>query len=193
MLASHPPGAACRSPDSNPRCATSPGGCSLGDETQTAVTERQLVAETTQFLHGRGFEYRGRRQGCCSRIRGVLPRQDVGLQRRGYDRCTARRLYAFTHRTFLEYFAAAQLAYDSDTPEQLARTIAPRAARSEWEIVGELAVQIKDGTSSAGAGASTPTCSANVDAARLTAAAALCSSWPEPCDPSTRHRKEPGR
>ena len=33
------------------------------------------------------------------------------------------RLYAFTHRTFLEYFAAAQLAYDSDTPEQLASNL----------------------------------------------------------------------
>jgi predicted NACHT family NTPase len=32
------------------------------------------------------------------------------------------KLYAFTHRTFLEYFAAAQLAY-SDTPENLARTL----------------------------------------------------------------------
>jgi hypothetical protein len=61
------------------------------------------------------------------------------------------KLYAFTHRTFLEYFAAAQLAYDSDTPEKLARTIAPHIARGEWAIVGELAVQIKDATSRAGA------------------------------------------
>src|SRR5581483_11613083 len=57
----------------------------------------------------------------------------------------------FTHRTFLEYFAAAQLAFKCDTPEQLARCSAPHIARSEWEVVSELAVQIKDHTSDRGA------------------------------------------
>jgi hypothetical protein len=60
-------------------------------------------------------------------------------------------LYSFTHRTFLEFFAAAQLAYDCDTPERLARTLASHVARGEWEIVAELAVQIKDSTSRDGA------------------------------------------
>ena len=61
------------------------------------------------------------------------------------------RLYAFTHRTFLEYFAAAQLAYDSDTPELLARAIAPYVAAEQWWVVAELAIQIKDRTSNGGA------------------------------------------
>lgn len=119
-------------------------------ETQTAVTERQLVAETTNFLHGRGFESEEAAMGAAREFvefcRGRMwVFSDAGTTAAG------EKLYAFTHRTFLEYFAAAELAYDSDTPERLARTIAPRAARSEWEIVGELAVQIKDNTSSAGA------------------------------------------
>ena len=119
-------------------------------ETQTAVTERQLVAETTNFLHGRGFESEEAAMGAAREFvefcRGRMSVfSDAGTTAAG------EKLYAFTHRTFLEYFAAAELAYDSDTPERLARTIAPRAARSEWEIVGELAVQIKDNTSSAGA------------------------------------------
>jgi hypothetical protein len=60
-------------------------------------------------------------------------------------------LYGFTHRTFLENFAAAQLSYTSDTAERLARTVAPRVARHEWEVVGELSAQIKDRTSDRGA------------------------------------------
>src|SRR5262249_12374675 len=60
-------------------------------------------------------------------------------------------LYSFTHRTFLEYFAAAHLAYSCDTPEHLARSLAPHVTRNEWEVTGELAVQIKDHTSDDGA------------------------------------------
>jgi hypothetical protein len=120
------------------------------DEARAAVTEDQLIAETTSFLYGRGFESeeaareaaREFVEFCCGRM-WVF--SDAGTTAVG------QKLYAFTHRTFLEYFAAAELAYRSDTPERLARTLAPHVARGEWEVVGELAVQIKDGTSSAGA------------------------------------------
>ena len=120
------------------------------NEARTAVTERELVAETTAFLRGRGFEPEdGAKDAAREFVEFCRGRMwvfsDAGTT------ATGQRLYAFTHRTFLEYFAASQLAYDSDTPERLARTIAPHAARSQWEIVGELAVQIKDNTSSAGA------------------------------------------
>jgi hypothetical protein len=70
---------------------------------------------------------------------------DVGTTARGEA------LYSFTHRTFLEYFAAAELAYKCDTPERLARSLAPRVARHEWEVLGELAVLIKDHASDRGA------------------------------------------
>lgn len=120
------------------------------DETQAAVTERELIIETAKFLHGRGFESeddaRDAAQEFVEFSRGRMwVFSDAGTTAAG------EKLYAFTHRTFLEYFAAAHLAYDSDTPEQLARTIAPHAARGEWEVVGELAVQVKDGTSTDGA------------------------------------------
>ena len=71
-------------------------------------------------------------------------------------------LYTFTHRTFLEYFAATYLAYGSDTAERLARRLAPHVACHEWEVVGELAVQIKDRTSAREHSGSTPRrCSAS--------------------------------
>jgi hypothetical protein len=115
-----------------------------------AVTERQLVTETMTFLHDRGFESvddaRDAAREFVEFCRGRMwVFSDVGTTSAG------EKLYAFTHRTFLEYFAAAQLAYDSDTPERLARTLAPRIANGEWEVVGELAVQIKDNTITDGA------------------------------------------
>lgn len=113
------------------------------EETQPAVTERQLVAETTGFLHGRGFESQDEAADAarefvefCRDRMWVF--SDVGTTAGG------ERLYAFTHRTFLEYFAACRLASMSDTPEDLARALAPRLASDEWEVVGELAFQLKD-------------------------------------------------
>ena len=120
------------------------------EDTQSEVTEHELVAATTEFLQSRGFEAKDAAQDAAREFvefcRGRMwVFTDAGTTASG------ERLFAFTHRTFLEYFAAAQLAYDSDTPEQLARTIQPRAARDEWWVVAELAIQIKDRTSRSGA------------------------------------------
>jgi NACHT domain len=119
------------------------------DQAQPAVIEGELISETTAFLHGRGFESEedaaeaAREFVAFSRGR-MWVFSDAGTTAAG------QRLYAFTHRTFLEYFAAAHLAFASDTPEQLGRTLAPHVARNEWEVVGELAAQIKDHTSQQG-------------------------------------------
>ena len=120
------------------------------DNAQSAVTERELVTATTEFLHGRGFESEDAARDAarefvtfCAGRMWVF--SDAGTT------ATGECLYSFTHRTFLEFFAASQLAYDSDTPEKLARTLAPRVARGEWEIVAELAVQIKNRSSRDGA------------------------------------------
>jgi hypothetical protein len=120
------------------------------DEAKTAVTERQLVAETAEFLHDRGFESEEDARDAAREFvefcRGRMwVFTDAGTTAAG------EKLYAFTHRTFLEFFAAAQLAYDSDTPEQLANTIVRKVARDEIWVLAELAIQLKDRTSNGGA------------------------------------------
>ena len=120
------------------------------DQARSAVTERELVTEAASFLSERGFESVEAAHEAAEEFvdfcRGRMwVFADSGTNVRGEV------LYSFTHRTFLEYFAAAHLALESDTPEQLARTLAAHAARNEWEVVGELAVQIKDHASARGA------------------------------------------
>ncbi len=61
------------------------------------------------------------------------------------------RLFKFTHRTFMEYFAAYELTRRTDGPEALAKVLLPRVARAEWETVAELAVQITNKHSRNGA------------------------------------------
>jgi hypothetical protein len=120
------------------------------DQAQPAVTERELVDETSAVLREHGFESEVKAKEAAAEFvefcRGRMwVFSDVGTTADGQA------LYAFTHRTFMEYFTAAHLAYTSDTPEKLARALASHVARHEWEVVGELAVQIKDHTSKLGA------------------------------------------
>ena len=121
------------------------------DNVETAVTEQELVAETSTFLHGRGFEFVDDAHAAAREFvefcRGRMwVFTDAGTTGAG------QKLYAFTHRTFLEYFAAARLAYNSDTPEQLAYLLAANIRYHGLSLVGELAIQIKDHTSNTGAG-----------------------------------------
>jgi hypothetical protein len=120
------------------------------EQAQAVVTERELVLQASGFLHGRGFESEAdAREAATEFVEFCRGRMwvfsDAGTT------ATGESLYAFTHRTFMEYFAAAYLAYNSDTPEQLARTLAPHIARRSWDVVAELSIQIKDRTSGNGA------------------------------------------
>ncbi len=113
-------------------------------------TEQELVSQTTEFLLSRGFE---RRDEAAIAARELIEFcrgrawvfSDVGVTDRRES------LYAFTHRTFMEFFAATYLASLYDSPTQLARRLAPRIARREWEVIAQLAVQIKDHTAARGA------------------------------------------
>lgn len=120
------------------------------DLPQPTITERALIDATARFLHGRGFESEDDARAAAGEFvefcRGRMwVFTDAG------STATGERLYAFTHRTFLEYFAAAQIAFSNDSPEQLASGLIPYIARGESWVVAELALQIKDRTSDRGA------------------------------------------
>ncbi len=60
--------------------------------------------------------------------------------------------FGFTHRSFLEYFAAERLVLTRTTPEQLAATLRPRLARGEWGLVPELAAMLLERAQPGGCG-----------------------------------------
>ena len=120
------------------------------EDSRTAATERELVAEATGFLHQRGFESEEEARAAAREFvefcRGRMwVFSDVGTTSGGEA------LYAFTHRTFLEYFAAGHLAAISDTPEDLGRELAQRIDVGGWQVVGELAVKMKSDAADRGA------------------------------------------
>jgi hypothetical protein len=106
------------------------------------VTETELVREATVFLEP-VFNTRAEAEAAARefiefcRGRGwVLT--DVGSTADGEA------LFAFTHRTFMEYFAAYELTRSHDGPEKLAKALISHIAAQEWEVVAQLAVQISN-------------------------------------------------
>lgn len=120
------------------------------DNTHVAVTRHELIAETATYFQSRGFDELYDASAAAEEFvdfcRGrAWVFSDVGSTAAGEQ------LYTFTHRTFLEYFAACYLASVNELPEKLAQAIAPKVARAEWDMVGQLAVQIKDRSTERGA------------------------------------------
>jgi hypothetical protein len=107
---------------------------------QGGVTEHALIARASEFLEAilyTGAEYEAERaaQHFIEFCRGrAWVFTDTGSLASG------ERIYQFTHRTFLEYFAAAHLVRTSDSPTSLLRILTPRIGRAEWDMVALLAV-----------------------------------------------------
>lgn len=114
-----------------------------------AVTESSLIDEAALYLESAFDSEHERRHAAkefvefCSGRAWVL--SDAGTTAEG------ERLFKFTHRTFMEYFAAHQLTRISNGPEDLAKKLLPRIASEEWDVVAQLAVQIENKGSANGA------------------------------------------
>lgn len=106
------------------------------------VTEAQLLAETSGYLQGRRFEDPHEAMEAASEFVAFC-RDRAWVFTEVGSNADGDALFTFTHRTFLEYFAAAHLSSISDTPADLADVLLPRIAKNEWDVVAQLAVQIK--------------------------------------------------
>ena len=110
---------------------------------QSGVTESRLVARATEYLAQKRYEDEDEaRHAAQAFIEFCTGRAwvftDTGTTESG------ERLYQFTHRTFLEYFAACYLVRTNETPSKLSKVLSPRIVRSEWDVVAQLAFQIQN-------------------------------------------------
>jgi hypothetical protein len=107
------------------------------------VTEADLVRSATEYLMGRRFDdVDAARQEARSFVEFCRGRAwvftDTGTTADGEN------LYQFTHRTFLEFFAAEHLVRTHATPASLGGVLYPRIQRGEWDVVAQLAFQLQD-------------------------------------------------
>ena len=119
------------------------------DTGDNGLEQRALVEMLTEYLHERAMETSQNAEHAarefveyCSGRAWVFT--DAGSTGQGEP------IYTFTHRTFMEYFAAVHLTRITDTPEALANTLLPRVARQEWDVVAQLAVQKVDSSTDQG-------------------------------------------
>jgi hypothetical protein len=106
------------------------------------VTRRQAVDRTARYLAKRRFgdleQALAAAEDFISFCRGrAWVFSDQGSTASGED------LFGFTHRTFMEFFAAEHLAYRKQTAEELVNELAPKIFEQEWDIVSLIALQIK--------------------------------------------------
>lgn len=57
---------------------------------------------------------------------------------------TSQPIFAFTHRTFVEYFAAVELVRRAGGPKELLAKLCPHLEIAEWEVIGEVSVAVLD-------------------------------------------------
>ncbi|PYY34779.1 hypothetical protein DEI89_07735 [Curtobacterium sp. MCBD17_030] len=111
------------------------------DEGGVGVAEGPLVEEIASFFSEHAYDSETRSRAAakefirfCKGRAWVLT--EVGLSPDDEP------LFAFVHRTFLEYYAAAQFTRIYPDPQKLALALVKRVARNEWDTAGQLAVQI---------------------------------------------------
>lgn len=108
---------------------------------QSGITESKLAKESTQFLCPRRFEIEEEAEKASREFiefcRGrAWVFTDVGTTPKGAP------LYRFTHKTFLEYFTAAHIVRNNNTPEKLWKLLRPKIAERAWDVVAQLAFQM---------------------------------------------------
>jgi hypothetical protein len=117
---------------------------------QGGVTESQLIAKLSEYLLEHRFDDRDQAERAAREFiqffRGrAWVFTGIGTTADGEE------LYQFTHRTFLEYFTALYLFRTQETAKELAEFLLPKIAKKEWDVVAQLAFQIKS-KNSEGAG-----------------------------------------
>lgn len=110
---------------------------------QGGVTEKKLINKTAEYLLKRRFEDLDEAEKAAQEFiefcRGrAWVFTDTGTTKEG------ERLYQFTHRTFIEYFTATYIVRTHATPNLLSDLLLPKIAKSEWDVVSQLAFQLQN-------------------------------------------------
>lgn len=115
----------------------------LFSQRRPVVKESRFLAEVTTFVQARGpgsaDEAREAAEEFVEFCRERTWVLSPGVTASGERGC------GFTHRTFLEYYAAAYIVAElRTTPEELAEFLACRVADGEWSVVDLLAVSVME-------------------------------------------------
>lgn len=105
------------------------------------VSEEELIRKATDYLYGSTYEdFDQAKMVARDFVKFSKGRAwiltDVGATK-------DQNLYQFTHRTFLEYFTAEWLCRKYEETTELANELIPKISKKEWDVVAQLAFQIR--------------------------------------------------
>jgi hypothetical protein len=102
---------------------------------QSGLSRMGMVAYIKEFLWKKRFPDEADAENAAEQFIDYCTGRAWVLTDMGSDH------YAFTHRTFLEYFAAQQLVRLHPSARGLLEVLMPHLARKEWELISQLALQ----------------------------------------------------
>jgi hypothetical protein len=106
---------------------------------QTGLTRAKLQGFMTEFLRRERFRNLADAENAANSFIDFCTGRAWVLSKIGS--AGGEELYGFTHRTFLEYFAATQMSRKYPNASQLFDQLKEHLKRAEYEVVGQLAVQ----------------------------------------------------
>ena len=114
------------------------------------LPHKKLVDRLIDFYHPSKYEKRLRAEEVAEELLALWRGRAWVLTDSGTTP-SGQTLYGFTHQTFLEYFAAIELARRNPNPQKLWAVLSSHIARAEWDIVAQVAIQslnksYRDGT-----------------------------------------------
>ncbi|MEX5301987.1 NACHT domain-containing NTPase [Kocuria sabuli] len=108
----------------------------------TIMGRQDIVRNLQTYLEDRSFEHSEEREKAAEEFVDFCSGRAWVLCEAGEEK--GQKLLKFTHRTFLEYFAAYHICKKYLDPGKLANFLLPHISVAEWDMVAQLAVQIKD-------------------------------------------------
>lgn len=111
------------------------------ESSKEGVREDELIRKATEYLHGSTYEDFDKAKKVAKEFVTFSKGRAWIFSAVGTN--TDQELYQFTHRTFLEYFTAEWFCKNFEDTIELTNVLIPKISKREWDVVAQLAFQIR--------------------------------------------------
>ena len=111
------------------------------ESSKEGVTEEELIKKATEYLYPSTYEDKDEAESVAKDFVSFSRGRAWILTAIGATK--DQELYKFTHRTFLEYFTADWFCRNYEETKELTNELIPKIKRREWDVVAQLAFQMR--------------------------------------------------
>jgi hypothetical protein len=111
------------------------------ESSKEGVSEEELIKKSTEYLYPSTYEDKDEAKAVATDFVNFSKGRAWILTAIGATK--NQELYKFTHRTFLEYFTADWFCRNYEETKELTNELIPKIKRREWDVVIQLAFQMR--------------------------------------------------